>query len=94
MQGIRNIEIALGDTKKITSDEKKNISIVRKSLVAKKNILKGEFFTENNLTSKRPLGGICASNFFKYIGKKSKNYQRMIYLMKKIRNFHSCKIRF
>lgn len=47
----------------------------RRSLVANQNILKGQVFTKKNLTTKRPGTGIPASEYFKYIGKKSKkNY--------------------
>ena len=57
IKSIRNIENALGDgIKKPSSSENKNIAIVRKSIVASKNIKKGEFFTNENLTTKRPRG--------------------------------------
>ena len=56
---IRNIEKALGDgEKKPSPSEVKNIPIVRRSIVAKKPIKKGEAFSEQNLTSKRPGSGI------------------------------------
>ena len=56
---IRNIEKALGDgEKKPSPNEAKNIPIVRRSIVAKKPIKKGEAFSEQNLTSKRPGSGI------------------------------------
>ena len=56
---IRNIEVFMGDgIKKPSSSETKNISVIRKSIVAKKPIKKGELFTKNNLTVKRPGTGI------------------------------------
>ena len=56
---IRNIENAMGDgVKKLTESESKNIKIARKSIVASQNIKKGEVFTEENLTVKRPGDGI------------------------------------
>ena len=56
---IRNIEKAMGDgVKKPSSSETKNIPIARKSIVAKTTIKKGELFTEENLTIKRPGSGI------------------------------------
>ncbi|WP_304440611.1 N-acetylneuraminate synthase [Tissierella sp. P1] len=56
---IRNIEKALGDgVKKLTGSEAKNINIARKSIVAGRNIIKGEIFTEENLGIKRPGDGI------------------------------------
>ena len=66
---IRNIEISLGDGfKKPSQSEIKNLSVVRKSLVAKKNIKKGDIFTEENLTTKRPGNGIDPMNWNKIIG--------------------------
>lgn len=75
VKAIRNIEKSLGQKKKITNSEKKNFLIVRKSIVARKKIKKNEIFTLNNITVKRPAGGINPKNFFKLLGKKSKkNY--------------------
>ena len=52
--------------------ELKNLRIVRKQIVAKKKIFKGEKFTSNNITTKRAEKGISASRWDKLIGKKSK----------------------
>lgn len=69
---IRNIEAALGDGMKEPSlSEKKNIDIVRKSIVAKKNIKQGDTFTESNLTTKRPGTGISPMQWNEVIGKKA-----------------------
>ena len=75
---IRNIELCLGDgRKKVSKSEKKNIKIVRKSIVASKNIKKGEIFTEHNLTSKRPGNGLSPFLIKKLIGIKStKSYTK------------------
>ena len=51
--------------------KEKNISIARKSLVAKNDIKKGEIFTKNNLTAKRPGIGVSPSHWDSYIGQKS-----------------------
>lgn len=68
--GIRNIEKALGKKQKeVTESEKKNKDIARKSIVAKKNIKKGEIFTEENLTVKRPGNGISSMQWDEVIGK-------------------------
>ncbi|MDH6458378.1 N,N'-diacetyllegionaminate synthase [Fusobacterium sp. PH5-7] len=68
--GIRNIEEALGKKQKeVTESEKKNKDIARKSIVAKKNIKKGEIFTEENLTVKRPGNGISPMQWDEVIGK-------------------------
>ena len=53
IKSIRNIEKSLGDGVKVSNSEK-NINIVRKSIVAKTNIAKGEIFSYENLTTKRP----------------------------------------
>lgn len=78
VSNIRNTEIALGSIiKKVSFSEQKNIDIVRKSIVAIKDINKGDKFTENNLSVKRPGGGISPVNYFKLIGKISKkNYKK------------------
>ena len=73
VQSIRNVEVALGDGKKQPSDaEKKNIAIARKSIVAACEIKKGEIFTEENLTAKRPGNGISPMNWAEVLGKIAK----------------------
>lgn len=73
VKAIRNIEIALGNGKKSPSEsEKKNISIARKSIVAKRAILEGEIFSEDNLTAKRPGTGISPMRWNDIIGQKAK----------------------
>lgn len=70
---IRNVEVALGDGKKQPSDaEKKNIAIARKSIVVACDIKKGEVFTEENLTAKRPGNGISPMNWAEVLGKIAK----------------------
>ena len=70
VKAIRNVELALmGDGIKVPSEsEKKNMVIARKSIVAKKPILKGEVFTEENLTTKRPGNGISPMLWDELIG--------------------------
>lgn len=78
VQSIRNIEQALsGNGKKDVSDsEAKNKPIARKSLVAKSKINKGEVFSIDNITIKRPGNGISPMKWYDYIGKESeKNYE-------------------
>lgn len=71
-QAIRNIETALGTGDKLPSaSEKKNLTIVRKSIVAKKTIAKGEKFSENNLTTKRPGNGISPMRWMELMGKRA-----------------------
>lgn len=78
VKSIRNIEKAFGTEKKILSlCEKKNIKIVRKSIVATKNIFRGEYFTINNITTKRPAIGKSPIIWGKVLGKKAKkNYSK------------------
>lgn len=74
---IRNIEKALGDgIKRVTESEFKNKSIARKSIVANKEIKKGEVFTDDNLSIKRPGNGISPKMWDLVIGKKAdKDYK-------------------
>lgn len=70
---IRNIEKALGNGKKIPKkNELKNMSFVRKSIVAAQKINKGDKFTNHNLAIKRPGTGISPMYIEKLIGKVSK----------------------
>ena len=74
VDSIRNIELAIsGSGEKLPSNsERKNIEIARKSIVAKTNILRGELFSEKNLTTKRPGNGISPMKWDNIIGKTSK----------------------
>jgi len=70
---IKKITLSLGsEIKKPSASEKKNIKIARNSIVAAKLILKGEKFSNLNLTIKRPGHGISPMLFFKILGKKAK----------------------
>ena len=77
IKAIRNIEKTLGDgIKKPSPSETKNISIGRKSIIAKREIKKNEIYSINNLTTKRPGTGISPMNWDLLVGKKAnKNYQ-------------------
>jgi N,N'-diacetyllegionaminate synthase len=69
VKAIRNIEKAIGNgIKKPSPSELKNKPIARKSIVAAKNIQKGESFTEENLTIKRPGTGISPMRWDEVIG--------------------------
>ena len=69
VESIRHIEYALGNgVKDISNSERKNIAIARKSIVAATTIKKGELFTEENLTVKRPGGGISPMKWNEVIG--------------------------
>lgn len=77
VSAIRNVEVAIGTgEKKPAESEKKNMSIARKSIIAKRNIFKGELFTEENLTVKRPGNGISPMKWFEVIGQEaSRNFE-------------------
>lgn len=72
VQAIRNIEVSIGTGKKEPSQsEIHNLVSVRKSIVAKRKILEGEVFTDENLTTKRPASGLSPMEWDKVIGAKS-----------------------
>jgi len=74
---IRQVEVSLGSPRKFASrSELKNLPLVRKSLVARKEIKYGEAFTEDNLGIKRPGTGVEPIYFWDYLGKiAAKDYQ-------------------
>lgn len=66
---IRNIEQAKGSFRKFpTKAEMKNRDVARKSIVAAKIIKKGEVFSVENLTTKRPGNGISPMLWNEIIG--------------------------
>ena len=70
VRAIRNIEKALGTGEKhVTPSEAKNRPIARKSIVAKRAIKKGEVFTAENLTTKRPGDGISPMRWYEVLGR-------------------------
>nr|CRH08108.1 Putative N-acetylneuraminate synthase [Candidatus Magnetococcus massalia] len=70
VQGIRDVEIALGDgIKRPTRTELNNRAIARKSLVAARDIAAGEYFSLENLTSKRPGDGISPMRLDEVVGR-------------------------
>ena len=73
VQNIRNAQIILGKSViKRSKIENLNKRVVRKSLVAKKIIKKGEIFSKTNLAFKRPGTGLSPYFYKKIIGYKSK----------------------
>ncbi|MBS6559184.1 MAG: N-acetylneuraminate synthase [Clostridiales bacterium] len=70
--GIHKAERMLGSgLKKVTESEKKNIFVARKSIVAKRKILKSEIFSEDNITCKRPGNGISPVHWYEVLGKEA-----------------------
>ena len=72
VNSIRNIDQAIGDgIKRPSKSEYKNKSIARKSLVATSAIIKGEVFSEANLTVKRPGTGLSPMRWDEVLGRKA-----------------------
>lgn len=69
VEEIRQIEAALGSPEKLVDEvERPNIEVARKSIVAARQIKKGEILTEENITVKRPGSGISPMLWDKVIG--------------------------
>ena len=75
---IKYLEKMLGKFEKEPCvSEIKNIEIVRKSIVAKVDIAKGEILNEKNITTKRPGTGINPMLWNEIIGMKAtKNFEK------------------
>ena len=72
VEAVRKVGIALGDgVKRPTASEVDNKLAARKSIVAACTIAKGEIFTIDNLTIKRPGNGISPFNYWDMLGKVS-----------------------
>ena len=70
VDNVRRAEIMLGSGKKtVTGSEEKNKVVARKSIIARRAIKKGEIFTEENLTCKRPGSGISPMRWYDILGK-------------------------
>ena len=73
VRAIRETELALGDERKICRpSEKKNRAIARKSLVAAQTIGRGDVFSDENLTAKRPGNGRSVYDYWDLLGKRAK----------------------
>jgi N,N'-diacetyllegionaminate synthase len=76
---LRKVEKCMGGfEKKLVNSEKSNIKKLRKYLVAKRNIVKGEKLNDSNMIFKRTGGrGISATCYFKIKGKEiKKNFKK------------------
>lgn len=71
VSGIRNIELAIAGSgiKEPSESEKKNISIARKSLHVKHDLMRGHILNADDLIALRPADGISPMNFDAVIGK-------------------------
>ncbi|AHG79169.1 N-acetylneuraminate synthase [Mannheimia varigena] len=69
-EGIRAVEKSLGSSEKlVTNSEAKNKIVARKSIIAARPIKKGEIFTVENITTKRPGNGISPMFWYEVLGK-------------------------
>jgi N-acetylneuraminate synthase len=77
VSGIRLVERALGDGRKVPMpSELKTIPIARKSLVARRQIKRGERFSLDTLTVKRPGTGVSPVLYWEYLGRAAtRDYQ-------------------
>ena len=72
VQAVRNIEKALGrGEKKPTPSESGIVEAARKRIVARTDIRKGQPFTEENLTVKRPGTGISPMRWYELLGRRA-----------------------
>jgi N,N'-diacetyllegionaminate synthase len=84
ISAIRHVESALGlRVKRVSESERKNIPMVRKSIVALRTIKKGETFNLENITVKRPGKGISPMHWDQVIGKKAKSNFRQDELIRR-----------
>lgn len=69
---IRSVETALGDgVKRPLPSEMANVHLVRKSIVTKVPVSRGEVFSESNITTKRPGTGISPMKWDSIVGSKA-----------------------
>lgn len=72
VEAIRNIEVALGDgIKRIAHSEAKNKPTARKSIVAAVPIRRGDLYTLQNLSTKRPGTGVSPMEWDEIIGRRA-----------------------
>jgi len=78
VEGIRHVELALGDgVKTPRPSEIKNMAVARKSIVAAVSIAASERLTQDNLTTKRPGSGLSPMLWWDMEGRPAKrNYDR------------------
>ncbi len=70
VEAVRHTEAALGNgVKHVTGSEAPNKAVARKSIVAARAIRKGEPFTADNLTTKRPGDGVSPMRWYEVLGR-------------------------
>lgn len=74
VEGIKFVQLAKGSYDKVvTPIEMQNRIVARKSIIAKRPIKKGEIFSEENITMKRPGNGISPMHWHEIMGMKSES---------------------
>ncbi len=72
VRAIRDTEKMLGSPRKSPSPaETGNMAVARKSLIAARDIAKGDVFSAENLTCKRPGNALSPMRYWDYLGKKA-----------------------
>jgi sialic acid synthase SpsE len=76
VSGIRQVARAMGDgVKRPSAAEGDNRPVARRSLVAARAVNKGELWSADNLTCKRPGSGISPLRYWEHIGSRAnRNY--------------------
>ncbi len=73
VDAVRHTEAALGSgVKHVTASEAPNKAVARKSIVAARDIRRGEVFTAENLLTKRPGDGISPMRWYEVLGQTAK----------------------
>lgn len=84
VRAVRHVDEALGNgTKTVADAERANIEVARKSIVAARPIRKGELFSEENITVKRPGNGVSPMLWDTVIGRPAPadfDYDALIYI--------------
>ncbi len=71
--GVKAVKMAMGNTKKILSKERPILRFARESVVSIQNIEKGEIFSEENISTKRPATGLIpAKEYYLIVGKRAR----------------------
>lgn len=73
VKAIRNVEMAFGNAKKeITDIEKEIVNVVKKRIVAKKDIMMGDTISEEDVCIKRSKSGVACDHWDLIIGTKAR----------------------
>ena len=72
INSIKRVNTKKKDLVTISERKQNNFNIFRRSIYVVKNIKKNDILDKNNIRCLRPFKGICATNYFKIIGKKAK----------------------